>query len=431
MLKYRGSFMSQQDQSPSKDTQNNGPELSKEDQAVLDRIFGDAPEAFAAETDRDDAVLNLLNLLDAPVASELQKSSRISLIQVLASRLEAADDTAGHTPELSQADQRALDQYIEQGYTLDGIDADLQERAAKCEQLGQTLTGPPASSISSSEDLVNRTLGTIQSHIDAEESSFEFAGAGRGTFTGRWSDLISLAAMLLIVGSITMPILSGVRSKSQKEVCLNNMHANANAFGLYAGANRDMLPMATAGFGSSGGSSSGSSTWMDVGSTPERSNSSNLFTLVRTKNADLDDLACPSNPNALTGEPDPDAWDWNSIKEISYSYRIMPPGGMKATAAGQPVRVVLLADRSPVVLRISEGKPVIPEANSPNHNASGQHMLMLDGATQWTTSPVINDQDNIWLPRQIEQVIHTARSKIGLIKGSELPEGPTDAFVGP
>ncbi len=427
--------MSQQDQSPSDDHHQSQPGLSKEDQFVLDRIFGDDPESFAAETDRDDAVLNLLNLLDAPVASELQKSSRISLIQVLASRLEATDNTTGQTPELSQADQRALDQYIEQGYTLDGIDADLQERAAKCDQLGQTITASAASSKGSSDDLVSRTLGAIQSHIDAEESSFEFAGAGRGTFTGRWSDLISLAAMLLIVGSITMPILSAVRSKSQKEMCLNNMHANANAFGLYAGANRDMLPMATAGFGSSGGSSAGSSTesstWMDVGSTPERSNSSNLFTLVRTKNADLDDLACPSNPNALTGEPDPDAWDWNSIKEISYSYRIMPPGGMKATAAGQPVRVVLLADRSPVVLRISEGKPVIPEANSPNHNASGQHMLMLDGATQWTTSPVINDQDNIWLPRQIEQVIHTARSKIGLIKGSELPEGPTDAFVGP
>lgn len=413
--------MSNQDQSPdqSQGDEHNGnlPELSAQDRKVLDRIFGDEPEAFVADSDRDDAVLNLLNLLDSPVASELQRPSRIDLIQILAARLESAsglEDT-----QLSKEDQQALDQYITHEYQVDRVDPDLQSRAAKCDDIGNAIT---TSSPASSSDLVSRTLATIQAHIDQEESAMDFSNSNRWALSVRWSDLISVAAMLLIVASIALPMMTSMRANAQQTICFDNMHSAANAFGLYAGSNRDMLPMATAGFGP---------TWMDVGSTPERSNSSNLFTLIRTHNADLEDLACPSNPNAVVGDVDPDAWDWRSLQEISYSYRIMPPGGMRATAAGQPVRVVLLADRSPVILRVVKGQLIIPEENSPNHNGTGQHMLMLDGGTQWTTSPIINSQDNIWLPRPIEQGLHLLRTELGIITGSELPDGPTDAFVGP
>ena len=398
------------------DSQRN--QLSQEDQRTIDRIFENDPESFIAESDRDHAVLDLFNLLDTPVKAESQRVARINLISVLAARLESG--RSQEDLQLSAQDQQALDQYIEAGYQLDSVDASIRDRAAKCEQIGAAITASDPSA--SSDDLVNRTLLAIQTHIDQEQSAMDINQARRGNFSIRWSDMISIAAMLLIAASIIMPVMSGVRSKSQRGICFNNMQSTANAFGLYAGSNRDMLPMATAGFGP---------TWMDVGSTPERSNSSNLFTLIRSGMSDLSDLACPSNPNAVTGEPDPNAWDWNSLSEVSYSYRIMPPGGMRATAVQMPVRVVLLADRSPVILRAAAGQPVIPEENSPNHKSSGQHMLMLDGSAQWTTSPIINSQDNIWLPRPIEQLIHQARTRLGIIKGSELPDGPTDAFVGP
>lgn len=412
--------MSHQDQSQNDEhSQQYGsgvPDLSAQDRAVLDNIFGDNPESFVVETDRDDAVLNLLNLLDSPVVSEAQKPSRLDLIQLLAARVESS---GGEEAALSPADQQALDQYIEHGFDLDGVDEELQARALKCEQIGQIVTGSGACS---SSGLVDRTLATVQGVIDQEESSGRFRVGAFSGLSARWTDLVSVAAMLLIVASIGLPIMSGIRNNAQQSMCYDNMHSAANAFGLYAGSNRDMLPMATAGIGS---------TWMDVGSTPERSNSSNLFTLIRTHNAELDDLACPSNPNAAVGEVDPEAMDWRSLQEISYSYRIMPPGGMRVSSASQPVRVVLLSDRSPVILRVALGQRIIPEENSPNHHGKGQHMLMLDGGAQWTTSPIINAQDNIWLPRSIEQVIHQVRSKLGIMTGSELPDGPTDAFVGP
>lgn len=414
------SKQSNQNESPQENPGNQQQDhtiwLYQEDQQTLDRIFNTDPESFVAESPRDDAMLNLLNLLDSPVPAELQRPSRIDLIQILASRLEAVNQT--DDLQLSPADQQALDLYIEHSYDPTSLDPAIQDRARVCDAIGQQITTTQISDTKS--DLVDRTLQGIQAHINQEESAMSIESAG-WQLSGRWADFVSIAAMLLIVASIALPMMSSVRANAQKAGCFNNMQASANAFGLYAGSNRDMLPMATAGLGP---------TWMDVGSTPERSNSSNLYTLIRSHNADLEDLACPSNPNAPTGEPKSDAWDWNSLKEVSYSYRIMPPGGMRATIS-QPVRIVLLADRSPVVLRVANHQPVIPEENSPNHQAQGQHMLMLDGSAIWSKTPIINDNDNIWLPRSIEQAIHQMRSKLGIIQGSEQPDGPTDAFVGP
>lgn len=415
--------MQSEDQSPSDEYRYDDAMLNPEDRDAIDRIFGSDPESFIPETEQDYAALSLLGLLRTPVGSELERTSRIDLVQVLASRLESSTDQ--HDLTLSPEDQQALDQYVQSGHELSNVDQDLRSRAEKCAHIGHAVTSVSTAtdtSASTSDDLVERTLMRIQTHIDEESQSMQIESSTRGGFSIRWSDLISVAAMFLLAASVIMPIMSGLRSNAQQTICFDNMNSAANAFGLYAGSNRDMLPMATAGFGP---------TWMDVGSSPERSNSSNLFTLVRTQMAGLDDLACPSNRHAATGEADPEAWDWKSLEEISYSYRIMKPGGMRATAAPQPTAIVLLADRSPVILRVARGAPVIPEENSPNHNGKGQHMLMLDGSSTWADSPVINDQDNIWLPRPVEHLIHNQRTKLGIIKGSELPDGPTDAFVGP
>ena len=393
-----------------------GLNLSPNDAKTLDRIFEEGLDSFTCDDPQDRRVLDLLSLLDTPVHAETQRHSRIDIVQLIASRLEQSDAT----PELTQEDRSAIDQYFEHQLETGFVEASLRPRAAQVDRIGMLVT--QGAQTESGDSLVDRTLAGIQAHIDAEESALNIGSRGRGQLSMRWGDLVSIAAMLLLAASVIMPIMSGMRSSARQAVCFDNMDSAANAFGLYSGANRDMLPMATAGFGP---------TWMDVGTTPERSNSSNLYTLIRKGFTGLDDLACPSNPDARTGQPDPQAWDWESLPEVSYSYRIMPRGGMRATMSDQPVRVVILADRSPVVLRVAAGKPIIPEQNSPNHKYSAQHMLMLDGSAQWATTPMLENRDNIWLPRPIEQVIHTVRVKSGIITGNEQPDGPTDALVGP
>lgn len=400
------------------DQQPTNPSLNDADRAAIDKLFEHGIGSNPAQNEQEQRLHDLLSLLNTPVSDESHKDARADMIEILARRIERESILDA---QLTDADKLACDEYIDSGYEISVVSSDARARAEKLDAIGAMLTSSSGAA-RSREELVNATLAGIQSHIDAEESAMKIPSRGGFQLPGRWADLVSIAAMLLLAASVIMPIMSGMRSVNQKEICFNNMNQTASAFGLYTGANRDMLPMATAGFGP---------TWMDVGTTPERSNSSNLYTLVRNQFAGLDDLACPTNPNAARGDADPNAWDWKSLDEISYSYRIMPQGGMRATSVESPVRVVLLADRSPVVLRISRNQPVIPEENSPNHDHTGQHMLMLDGSARWSNTPVLDSRDNIWLPRPIESVIHQARERQGIMTGNEQPAGPTDAFVGP
>ena len=402
------------------DQSNPAPELSDADKQAIDQFLEQGIDSAAPQDEREQSLSNLLGLLATPVTQEAHRSSRIDLVDVVSRRI---DHDVSNEHLLTPADEHAVDAFIESGFSVESVDSEHQERAQRLDRIGAMLTSGIKANNVEREDLVISTLGTIQSKIDAEQAAMQFENKRGFQLPARWADLVSVAAMLLLAASVIMPIMSGMRSSSQRQVCYNNMNETANAFGLYTGANRDMLPMATAGFGP---------TWLDVGSSPERSNSSNLYTLIRNGFAGLDDLACPTNPDALTGQADPDAWDWASIEELSYSYRIMPRGGMRATIVEEPVRVVLLADRSPVVLRVVRQQPIIPEQNTPNHQYSGQHMLMLDGSSQWSDSPVLDNRDNIWLPRPVETLIHDERTRRGImIEGNEQPGGPTDAFVGP
>ncbi len=84
-----------------------------------------------------------------------------------------------------------------------------------------------------------------------------------------------------------------------------------------------------------------------------------------------------------------------------------------------------------MIRRIVNAEPVRPEENTPNHDHTGQHVLGLDGSSKWHRTPILEQGDNLWLPRPIEQMIYQARDRMGIIQGNELPSGPSDAFVGP
>ncbi|MCA9303955.1 MAG: hypothetical protein KC996_07535 [Phycisphaerales bacterium] len=398
--------------------QPNDPQLDAASAQILDQfIEARATDHTLASDPTTQSLTRLLALLDTPVAAESQRAPRIDYTALSVRRSDAEA-----TEQLSELDQRALDQWIESGCDLDTLESTLQPRGKALESLRTLAVDSAPANPAAKRDLIDRTLARIQAQIDAEEAARAMPIRGKGTMRLRLSDLISLAAMLLIAGSIALPMFNSVQQNARQVACLGNLDTVAEAFGTYANANRDTLPMATAGFGP---------TWMKVGSTPEQSNSANLYTLVRTDHATLSDLACPSNEAAQTGDPDPDAWDWKSIESLSYSYRIMPRGGFRVHDPAQPVRVVVMSDRSPVTLRAIRGVPIIPEENSPNHNYAGQHILKLDGSTQWLSRPVLESNDNLWLPRPIEQVLHQVRNHLGIIEGNEQPDGPADAFVGP
>lgn len=399
------------------------PVLSDADLDALDALVESGFSAHpatgtAAETDRVARVRSLLALLDTPVPAEADRSTRVSLADVRARRSRQPQEAPA--PSLTPEDEAAVDHWMR--HDRSAPSAALAPRVARQEALARlTTTGAPAEA-SARTDLIERTLAAAQAAETAQHRRMVLEDQPAPTGSRfRITDLISVAATLLIVGSVALPAFQGVTRAREQAACMNNMQAVAQAFGSYAGANADMMPMATAGFGGS---------WMDVG-TPNRSNSANLYTLARTDYTRLDNLACPTNPNAPRGAAAPDSMDWRSIDELSYSYRIMPTGGLRMTLSVPTTdSVVLTADRSPVTLRIAHGLRVHPEANTPNHDSRGQHVLRLDGSSVWTTTPVMAG-DNIWLPHPIESAIRQVRIHFGVIEGTEMPESAADAFVGP
>jgi hypothetical protein len=255
----------------------------------------------------------------------------------------------------------------------------------------------------------------------------EPALAGGSRF--RLSDLLSLAAMLLLATAVLWPIGNSVRAQGDRFACKAGLGSVASALGLYGGDFRDALPTAQASF---------AGPWWNVGQRGE-SNAANLYTLARTGYTKLDPLACPGNAFAVRGGCEPGATDWKSLQEVSFSYRIIG-GPVRVTLSSNPSMIVAV-DQSPIVRRAFAGQDIFPEENSANHEGRGQNVLTADGRVTWLCAPVTPAGDNIWLPRVVESAIVQAQQAMAQsarragraapIVGRELPQTADDQFVGP
>lgn len=344
-------------------------------------------------------------------------------------RLADHDEEAALSPE----DAEALDAYVAAEFRVGKVPGALRGRAERIESMVQLVSGGPQDA---RPLLVERTMRRVAA---AGQAARERPVRSGGL---RFADLVSVAAVLLMGVAVMWPVLSTVRGYSQKSDCATNFAGIASALSTYMGDFRDQMPVATASFGGS---------WLNVGSTPEQSNSSNLFTMARAGYTPLDTLACAGNPMAARGECAQGAMDWRSLPEVSYSYYIMF-GRARPSPVTSP-RTIVLADRSPVALRAANGQGVpYPEENSPNHAGQGQWGLRLDGSGVWLTTPQ-DRRDNIWLnaeqqavwdtivkPRLPEirrafpkgdVVIEVSGVRRPLMQGNEFPASESDSFLGP
>lgn len=273
--------------------------------------------------------------------------------------------------------------------------------------------------------LVASTLTHIQSSVDDQAVRMQLAERpARVAFKPRWADLMTVAALMLISFGVLTPMLGAMRSGAQKTACAGNMATAGAAFGQYAQSNRDALPLATA--------SPAGTQWWDVGN-PAKSNSANQYRIIATGYARMETLVCKGNTAASRAalSSAPDAADWKSIDQVSYSYQnLFAPVRPNWTS---PSSQVVLADRSPVVLRAIRGEWIRPTENSPNHGGDGQTVLMTDGSGPWLRTPVLKSGDNIWLPRPIEDAIARLQdpSRAAPLQGTEAPMGKDDVFLGP
>ena len=393
--------------------------LSAPDAAAVDALFDAAMDpatvtgAHRTLAERAAALLRLLRVGDVPIDD--------ALVDVTLARIARA--ATANPPVLSREDAAALDAWVLAGYDAKKTPHSLRARVTRHQHLADrvcdVLLAPAAG------DLIERTLARVQEEDTSHALRMRLQPyAERRGLGVRLADVVSVAAVLLIGAAIVWPLLTSLRYQNRRAVCFNTMNTAGIGFSTYAGDYRDQLPVANTEL---------SGPWWNTG-VEGQSNSANLYGLVRAHYVKLADLACPGNPGAAIGEADPDAVDWRSRGQVSFSYQIMYGPALSSWASGQP-RVVL-ADRSPVVDVWVRGQPFFPLTNSRNHDDRGQHVLLTDGSAQWLRSPETAQGDNIWLPSYIEREFDrlTGRDRNRPrhpLTGTETPETGRDVFLGP
>ncbi len=408
------------DRTRAHDDQPTGPERLS---AAVDR-FVESGFAAADDSPEQSTLAALFSMLDLEPA---EPESRGLLINVTIARISRQRDDAALLASIGpDEDHAALT-----GPSTVAIDAILtnenperlnKEHGARAERLLSSLDLEPGVSVEERESLVGRTLSTIQTDIDRDDTRFRMEAVRelqRVRPRISLSDLTTVAAVLLIAGAIFWPMVAGLREASHQQLCAADLSAAGVAFAMYANDHDDRLPARNL---PTATPRTQRAQWWNVGES-SASHSSNLFELVRNGYTSLSQLSCPGNEHAPVEFISEHQSDWSAPEEVSYSYQLF---------AGTPPRLnetrnaVVLTDKSPIIPRARAGELFNPEARSLNHLGRGQNVLMSDLHVVFTDEPYRpGTRDNFWLPRQLEVGIALP------LTGYELPADRVDAFVGP
>ncbi|MCC6907489.1 MAG: hypothetical protein IT430_06075 [Phycisphaerales bacterium] len=220
-----------------------------------------------------------------------------------------------------------------------------------------------------------------------------------------WRTSLAAAAAILILVSVTVPMLANMRRSAIQQACFGGLGQIASALSSYASTSDGSLPIRMA--------SAPNGNWLE-----SRANSSNLFHLAKAGFIDFDGLACPGNPFAESEVVLRELDNWPSARATSFSFQNMLAGARPRWNTAPTM--VILADKSPLVEAARDGRQISVDALSPSHRR-GQNALLSDGSAMWLDSAQFGN-DNIWVP-------DPCRSKRTLFIGTEMPGGEYDSML--
>lgn len=232
---------------------------------------GRVPVEFRAECRR---LASLLRSLDeVHTGSDGSALVDVTLARVLRS---GGGAVASGQIDLSPADDDAFEALVSAGFDAERVTSRMRARARRHAGLLSVLSVPVSGSPDERETLISKTLACVQAEIDSGDARRRVSSAGDAASVRRWSlsNLVSVAAVLLIGSAVVWPMMAAQREVGRRLSCEAGLLAAARGFGAYAGGNRDALPQAT--------DSEAGRVWWRVGSNPEESNSANLYVLFRT-----------------------------------------------------------------------------------------------------------------------------------------------------
>jgi hypothetical protein len=419
--------------------------LSPADAAAVDAVLAAAcgvasDQRGAADDARARKAAQLLDLInhwpaEAPADDLVQRTMAKIRAATNGSASSAAPETARAVPggsgrasaasvvTLTSADAATLDELLDAAARGDMSG---QRRLAETDRgrqmsrvldlLGHWPAEPPPA------DLAERTIIRIKAAEQRKAVIGRIEPPAYKAIAFRWTELIAVAALLLIGVSLLWPWIAGSRQDAMRMACASNLHAVGSAITQYAAASQGMLPRYPVQAGS---------VWWDVGRPVHdgqvRSNSANLYLLRRLNYVSAAALNCPTNPDALT-QLDASAFDWPNPRAISYSYQnqYAPAPINVHRAAG----IVVLADKNPLFVPApgrngAAGNSLTFRDDIPldtpgqRHNTPGQNALAVGGSVVWTTQPLING-DNFY-----------SAQGVTTYTGTELPASLGDSFLVP
>ncbi len=398
------------------------PPLPPDDQAALDLLIDAHMDLSTAATQRSDLqgrmrrALSLLQWLELPPSSSpsspLVNLTYLRVLRDRDERLAQGRNSNDRSPVLSTSDALALDVLIESGWA-----EHQSERATRATHLLALLDHEPIDSADRSSR-IDATLDSVLTDAKKRRERLRLHPIRSDTLeysrrTINWRDLVAVAAMLLIAFGVVLSLVEGARFESQQLTGASGLSRAGIGFGLFANDHDAHLPQAH--------QSGLDGRWWEIGNSQE-SHSAHLYLLVTKGYITLGDLASPGNPHARV-VVDPDAADWASPEELSYSMQLYGHDAPRLALSSGGRQQLLLADRSPVIERARRGVSFDPMAGSTNFRGLGQNVLAVDGSVAFLRSPILATGDNIWLPRPVEQENRR-------LTGRETP-APGDAYLGP
>lgn len=423
--------------------------LSAEQAAVVDALVAagfeiDRVEGLdAAQMEIARRVVNDLRLLEAgavvqdEATAKAERERRAAAVLAIVERRRVG--TAEHV-ELSGADEDALEALVAAGFAPERVASGMRRRAtAHAALLGLLAVRGAEPSAAEREAMVARTLAFVERGALEQRTrmTLEPAAVERRRWRLRTADVVTAAALALVVGAAVGPMVSHSRAMSRQTATLANLGSIGAALSQYSA-------------GSSGGGMgagvplayepSPSQVWWNVG-TPRQSNTEHFYLLVKQGFATLEQMAAPTNAHAVVqGEAE---WtDWPTFESVSYSFRNVVGPAMTRCPKSPDELTIVAADRSPVVIRARRGETMINVMeNSFAHGGRGQAVLRFGGSVAFMTTPMTERGDNIWIPRCVETALRAeaeargsgrgSGTKCGPLHGTEAPGCATDDFVCP
>jgi len=266
------------------------------------------------------------------------------------------------------------------------------------------------------DDLADRALQRVREARQTRRFAQQIEVLSMPSSSFGWYELGAVAASLLIMASLALPMVARNKDQARRTACANGMQSAGVGFGNYGHDHQNVLPRGPVAPGAS---------WFNIGMGPAedgtlRSNSSHLYILVRKGYVDPRTLSCPENPSAPKYFA-PDAVDWRRHEETSYSYQNQFTA--KVFRFDLNPRMAVLADKNPLFV-IVRGQPLVTRNISPNSpselHKTGQNVLTADGAVAWQDTAMRSGNDSMWTIDGVPKY-----------NGTETPSDPDDSHLVP